>query len=289
MTDQIKLQIIEAVKVDRKKFKSQADHARKFGIKDAQYSRFFIKGELNNVIADDVLISIAMDLQLSLKNNSNLVIANTPTFVHITTQLQRCQNSAMSLMFCDKCDIGKTVAAVEYMKNNAGVVYVDCSQVKTARRLIKEIARLFGIDTKGSYEEVVKKLKFYLNNIINDPLIILDEFGDLKQEAYLEIKGLWNGTKGNCGWYAMGADGLKAKFERMMENKKVGFAELYSRFNGKDQNITESDQWIGREKEFTELQLAIIAKANGYTNIQQLIADSDGSLRRLSHVVAKYA
>lgn len=289
MTDQTKLQIIDAVKNDRLKYQTDADHARKFGIDASRYNQVFKAGKIDRLLSDDLWVSIAMDLRLKLSGKANLVIARTPTFDYITAQLRECQSKAMSLMFCDECDIGKTVAAEEYMRNNTNVVYIDCSQNKVAKHLIIEIARLFGIDIKGTYKSIYKRLVFYLNNVINNPLIILDEYGDLKQEAYLELKALWNATAGNCGWYAIGADGLSKKFERMMDNRRVGFAEMYSRFGGRFQGITHTKEWIGREEEFKMLQLTIIAQANGYKNIQKLIADSEGSLRRLGQIINKPA
>ncbi len=43
------------------------------------------------------------------------------------------------------------------------------------------------------------------------PLVVLDEAGDLQYEAFLELKALWNATEMCCGWYMMGADGLRRR------------------------------------------------------------------------------
>lgn len=56
-------------------------------------------------------------------------------------------------------------------------------------------------------------------------------------EAFLEIKAAWNGTEGCCSWYLMGADGFKAKLERGIEFKTVGFAEIRSRCGDKYNSI----------------------------------------------------
>lgn len=287
MDNQTKERIIEAVRKDREKYNTDADHARKFGLDTSRYSTVFNSGKYDKMLSDDHWVSIAMDLRLRLKNSSELVVAHTPTFDYITAQMRKCQEDAMSLMFCDKCDIGKTIAAEEYMRNNKNVVYVDCSQYKKPKSLVKTIARLFGVDTKGTLEVVEQRLKFHLNNVINNPLIILDEYGDINKECYMEVKSIWNGSKGSCAWYALGADGLRAKFEKGIENDVVGYAELFSRFGSRYQNITQSKDWIGRQEEFNQTQISIVAKANGFKNIQQALVDSQGSLRRLSYIAAR--
>ena len=70
---------------------------------------------------------------------------------------------------------------------------------------------------------------FYLKTL-NHPIIILDEAGDLQYDAFLEVKALWNATENYCGFYMMGADGLKEKMHRAINNRKVGYTEIFSRF-----------------------------------------------------------
>ena len=80
-----------------------------------------------------------------------------------------------------------TYAAVHYQRNHKNVVYIDCSQVKSKQKLIRKIAKSFGVGSTGKYDEVYEDLVFYLKQL-STPLIILDEAGDLHYEAFLEIK-----------------------------------------------------------------------------------------------------
>ena len=68
--------------------------------------------------------------------------------------------------------------------------------------------------------------------------ICIDEAGDLDYAAFLELKGLINGTIGRCGWYMMGADGLRAKIQRGINNHKVGYKEIFDRFASEFRGIT---------------------------------------------------
>ncbi|KAA6312859.1 hypothetical protein EZS27_036275, partial [termite gut metagenome] len=90
-------------------------------------------------------------------------------------------------------------------------------------------AKEFGVGCTGRYADVYEDLSYYLKTLPT-PMIILDEAGDLDYAAFLEIKALWNATEMCCGFYMMGADGLKEKIRRSIAGKKVGYTELFSRF-----------------------------------------------------------
>jgi DNA transposition AAA+ family ATPase len=248
------------------------------GINSAQLSRF-LKGELDNVVSDANLISIARKLDVQLREDLIWKTAETPVYMYIYTQLKACRDYSLSGLLCDIADIGKTHTAKCFVKENKNVVYVDCSQVKTKQKLIRQIAIELGLGHTGKYSDVYGDLVFYLRSIPN-PLIILDEAGDLDYPAFLELKALWNATEGCCGWFMMGADGLKTKIDSNLGRKKVGYTEIFSRFGSTYQKITPD----GKEaiENFTYAQIALITKANNENvDIKGMIAKANGSLRRV--------
>jgi type II secretory pathway predicted ATPase ExeA len=127
---------------------------------------------------------------------------------------------------------------------------------------------------------------YYIRSLDN-PLVILDEAGDLQYDAFLELKALWNATERACGWFMIGADGLKEKMRRAIDNKKVGFTELFSRYGKRYARITPE----GREENerFARIQAAQIIKANAPSNVdvQKMLAKTDGSLRRIYTEISK--
>jgi DNA transposition AAA+ family ATPase len=252
--------------------------ATSLGISAAQLSKVK-KGQIDKVLSDANWLTMARKFQVNLNPNQKpWVTAETPVYRYITAQLAMCQQNSLSALLVDDADIGKTHAAKEYAKRNKNVVYIDCSQVKSKQRLIREIAKQFGLGASGKYAEVYEDLVYYLNTLPN-PLIILDEAGDLDYPAFLELKALWNATERQCAWYMMGADGLKAKVHRGIDNQKVGFTEIYSRYGGRVQKITpiESTERAG----FKMQQAALIIKANNpEADIKTLTAKTNGSLRR---------
>jgi len=282
---EIKQRIIAEIASRKGNYKSQAAMARTLGINPAQMSRV-LKGEFENVLSDGNYISIARKLGIDLKQKEVWVTAKTRVFNFIWGQLESCQENSLSALLCDIADIGKTHTAKEYVKEHKNAIYIDCSQVKSKQRLIRKIAQEFGLIPAGKYIDVYEDLVFYLKSI-DSPLVILDEAGDLDYSAFLELKALWNATEHCVGWYMMGADGLKAKIDRNLNCKKVGYTELFSRFGSKYQRISPDGK--DAKDEFNREQVALIARANGVeaNYLQKVYASSGGSLRRIYIEVQK--
>ncbi len=283
ITKELKTRITDTIRQKLPMYPSAAKMAIAMGINNAQLSRV-LKGELDSVLSDANWISIARKLDVQINAEQPWKTAFTPTYVYIIKQLESCKDYSLSGLICDAPDIGKTHAAKEYVKFTKNAIYIDCAQTKTKQKLIRQIAKELGLGHTGKYSDVYGDLVFYLRSIPN-PLVILDEAGDLDYPAFLELKALWNATEGTCGWFMMGADGLKKKMETNLANKKVGYAEIFSRFGALYQKITPD----GKEayQDFVNTQIALIAQANNTGDVKTMIAKSAGSLRRLKKSILK--
>ena len=278
MTTDFKQKIVTAILKDADNYPSAAKQARALNINTAQLSRIK-KGELDRVLSDAKWIGIARRLNVTAGNRPAWNIAKTPAFEYISNQLALCQTNNVSAVLCDLPDIGKTFTAKYYCREHKNAVYIDCSQVKSKQKLIRKIAQEFGVEYTGRYADVYADLVFYLRSIEN-PLIVLDEAGDLDYPAFLELKALWNATEQSASYYMMGADGLRVKIERGKEHKKVGYAEIFSRFGDGFKRITPP----GKDdlRNFKQTQMALVAKANGLKEaLPKLYAKTGGSLRRV--------
>lgn len=283
LTTEFKERILKAIEADRTNFNTDNAQSIALGINNAQLSRIK-KGE-NNVLADEKWISIARKLKVSPNNAPEWKTAKTPTLDFILQQLEFCKQNSSAGLLCDEADIGKTHAAQLFAKSNKYTVYIDCSQVKSKQKLVRQIAKEFGMTHTGKYSEVYEDLVYYLN-VIEKPLVILDEAGDLDYPAFLELKALWNATERACGWYMMGADGLKVKINNNLGRRKVGYTEIFSRYGKSFQKVVPEGK--DAMEEFKKIQTALIAKANGSdANGQRLYAKTDGSLRKLRTEIQK--
>jgi DNA transposition AAA+ family ATPase len=290
ITTELKNRILEALAKSREMFAgSDAKFSVSIGINNAQYSRIK-NGDTDKVLSEAQWISMARRLDVSLGNAPEWKTANTPVFQFITAQLEMCQERSLSALLCDLSDIGKTYTAQHYARTHKMAVYVDCSQVKSKQKLIRFIAKSFGVGSGGRYADVYEDLVFYLKTLPS-PLIILDEAGDLDYTAFLELKALWNATEGAAGWYMMGADGLKEKMRRAIEGKKVGYTELFSRFGkryGKVIPVAKEDS-----EKMLAASAAMIIKANEQQQDVNVILrkcmgdDNLPSLRRIYKELSK--
>lgn len=260
-----KAKVREALLNRRKNFGgSDAQFAKIYGISGAIYSRLN-KGEIEKIISDSQWLSIGRELDINLRD-TNWKVVRTKVYENIEQSIKFCQDFSSSMILVDECGIGKTFCAKNIVKTLKNAFYVDCSQAKSKQQFVRLLAKTVGIDPKGKYVDVKANLKYYLIQL-QHPVIILDEAGDLEYTAFLEQKELWNATDGFCGWYMMGADGLKAKIQKGIDNKKVGFAEIFSRFS--DEYIRLTPAGIDDKIAFRNELLTQVATANA-SNISKV-------------------
>ena len=278
MNTETKQRVVEAMRTARTNYDSNAKMAVSLEISSSVLSRIF-NGEIEGLLTDAKWFSIARRLDVQLRDEPVWVTAKTPAYQFIYAQLLACQKNSLSGLLCDVADLGKTHTARCFVKENKYAVYIVCSQVKSKQKLIRQIAKELGLGNTGKYSDVYADLVFYLRSIPN-PIIILDEAGDLDYPAFLELKALWNATEGACGWYMMGADGLREKIKRGKDLSKVGFSEIFRRYGSRYQKVTPDG--ADAYDDFVREQVAMVAKANNpYVNIPAMIAKVNGSLTRV--------
>lgn len=281
----IKERILAAITADRENYPSDNKHAVALGISPSVYNAIK-KGNYDRQVSDAGWVGMARRLGVVLRQEMEWKVADTPTYRFIGAQLALCQESGVSAILCDIPNIGKTFTARAYVKTHKNAIYIDCSQVKTKRKLVRKIAKEFGVTNVGRYYDVYEDLVAYMKTL-DTPLVILDEAGDLQYEAFLELKALWNATERCCGWYMMGADGLKAKIDRNVEGMKVGYAEMLSRFGDTYSRVTPEDE--KERRKFLKAQASIVAKVNAPegANVMQIVNGSGGGLRRVYTEIEK--
>ena len=278
LTTDIRKRILAAISANRTNYPSDARHAAVLGISASVYNQLK-KGQTDKALSDANWVNIARRLDVNLREGIEWKGARTATFKYISAQLEACQERSLSVILCDLPNIGKTYTARWYVNEHRNAVYIDCSQVKTKRALVRKIAKEFGVGATGKYQDTYEDLVYYLRSM-ERPLVVLDEAGDLAYEAFLELKALWNATEMCCGWYMMGADGLAAKINRNVEGKKVGYAEIFSRYGGKYSRVTPEQE--DDRRAFLNEQARIVATVNAPVgaDIGQIVRKCDGGLRR---------
>ncbi|MEH6407192.1 MAG: ATP-binding protein [Leeuwenhoekiella sp.] len=268
LTHEFKNKVLQAMLEDRKTFGgTDTAYAKTLGINSSAFSRLK-GGETERILSDSSWLTIGNILQVTMRENT-WKVARTKVYTEIEDNLQECKNKSQSMILVDDCGIGKTFCARHIVRRMKNSFYIDCSQAKTRIQFVKFLARTLGVDDKGKHIEVKSNIKYALN-ILDTPLIVLDEAGDLDYSTLLILKELWNSSEGNVGWYMMGADGLRSKMKKGINNHKVGFAELFSRFSEKF--ITLTPQGVDDRRNFYAQLIGDVAVANTKgANINTLI------------------
>jgi hypothetical protein len=259
LPENFKTRALEALLEARKNYDgSDSAFAKTWNINSSVYSRIKNGEPTEGLLKDSHWIHIGRELGIST-NERQWKMARTEVFTMIEQDVLFCKEYSKGRICVDDCGIGKTFTAKYLSRSIKNCFYVDASQAKSKQLFIRLIARQLGIDSTGKYVQVKSDLKYYIK-MLPQPIIIIDEAGDLEYTAFLELKELWNATESACGWYLMGADGLRSKITKGISNKKVGFRELFSRYSERYTTIVPVDR---REKtEFYKNMITQVLSVN---------------------------
>ncbi|MDP1708262.1 MAG: ATP-binding protein [Gammaproteobacteria bacterium] len=229
--------------------------------------------DYNGLLKDPKWIGLGRSLGV-LTRTRKWNTVRTDVFETIEEDIKFCKQYSKARIFVDDCAIGKTYTAKYLAAQLPNTFYVDCSQCKTHPQFVRQLALAIGVDHKGPLLDVSDTIRYWLTSL-ERPIVILDEAGDLNVAAFLELKSLWNATENACGWYMMGADGLRAKIDRGYNNKRLGYAEIFSRFSEKYSTVVP----VGKEakKDFYQRIITQVLRANM----------DDSQLKHLGEIVTK--
>lgn len=282
----LKIQVLQAIRKELSRVKSismkgyNRQVARTLGISETTISRVG-KGE-DVAIGEASLIRVAEILGLTW------IKAETEVYEKIRKHILYCQQSATSTILVDGCGIGKTYSAKQVQRNLENCYYVDASQCKTRTLFAKALAEAIGVSLRIEVRGKVKEIRNYngIKSAVKDALanrtkqvVIIDEAGDLDYQAFCDIKEYWNATKGVCGWYLMGADGLRHKIEQGRKREIQSFEETFSRFAANYKRITPIED--SKRLEFYKTLAEQILRAN-YKN-----SGAVGSMNKIKDAFSK--
>lgn len=242
--------------------------ARKYGMSASVWSAIR-NGIIDKQLSPQKWLNIASMLGVQASNRT-WRMARTEVFDAIEQGVMACKEYGWGMIFVDKCAIGKTYSAKYLTKTVKNCFYVDGSQCKTKILFSRTLAQTIGVDSSGRYQDVKARIKNALN-VLEKPVVIIDEAGDLEYNAFLDLKEYYNATEGSCGWYMMGANGLRKKITDGISRESVGFEEIFSRFSDAYAHIvpTNKDEQI----EFYRRLLTTVLAANmqDKTNLAKLV------------------
>lgn len=240
LTTDYKERVVKALMDARGSYSgTDVDYARKWGIDKTVYARLK-KGYQDGLLSAGKYMEIGMELNVSTKDRK-WNMARTEVFNVISAEVMFCKQYSKGKIFVDKCAIGKTYTAKYLAKTVPNCFYVDMSQTKSPTAFARSLARAVGADHKGGIFAVKERIKYYLK-LLPSPVIIIDEAGDINVKMVAELKEYYNALDGFCGWYVLGANGLRAKLDKGVERETPGYEELFSRLSDKYSHVVPKDK-----------------------------------------------
>lgn len=213
-----------------------------------------------SLVGDNKWIKLARIVRFDRRKTTEWKTANTDVFQYVWKQLETCQNESITAILCDDAGIGKTYTAEIFAKKNKYAFHIDCCASPGKASFVRAIAQAVGVGRYGKLNELIDDSVYALSQMEN-PILILDEAGDLEHNAIMILKRLYNALKGVCGFYLIGADGMKKKINNGIINEKLGFIEIFSRF-GKSYKSVLPKLPVHKQKVIIEMAEQI-AEANG--------------------------
>lgn len=247
---------------------SDSIYSKKLGINKSIFSRLK-SGEIEGIISDAKWLNLGSMFGVTV-DSRKWKTAKTAVFKLIEEEILFCKEYSKSLICADECGIGKTHAAKYLSLQLRNAFYIDCKQAKTSHQFIRQLARIIGVDSQGRYADVKNSLKYYLS-VLTRPVVIADDAGYLKYDAYMEMLELIDATEGVCGWYQIGDDSLREKIERGINHKKVGYRAMFSRNGNRYTTIipVNKDEKIAFYKKM--LRDVLTLNADEGINVDELI------------------
>ena len=270
-------------------FESRAKYAVSLGITGSDLSNIEnAKWKKNDrLLSAQKWIRIAQRVGFEFSPKQRWVTAPTMTYRMITKQLEMCRKEGLCAIFCDEAGIGKTHAVREFASQTTNAFYINGGAHPRKLSFIRALAQSVGINSdKQSTEQTLNDTITYLKALAN-PVIIIDEAGDLDNTTYLLLKHIYNELEFVCGMYMIGARGLKKRIDSAIRNRTNGFEEVFSRFGSRYSAVLPID--IKARREFIRIEAETVAETNGLKNVEKLnkLLNAECDLRRIRREVIK--
>lgn len=275
LTPQIKQSVVDTLLRDMQErgFSSQSAYARYIqNLLDIKFDKsafsLIKKADGRNAIKESSWLRLAKHFRLL--GDSQWVTAETETYKTIHLALDLCRENGIWQVLCDGAGLGKSYAAIEYAKaHKETVIYVDCSECGTKNDFITSLAARFGLERTSTYTKLWREVMDELL-LLDRPLLLLDEFGDVADSVITLLKTLYNradaGDHMDLGCYCIGANNLQKRLTDGRKRNKQSYAEFWSRFDNKITDL-KFDPQIKVRREQIQLEVQAIVDRNLPTDL----------------------
>ncbi|MHB8207786.1 AAA family ATPase [Mucilaginibacter sp.] len=138
-------------------------------------------------------------------------------------------NSFMTGLIADT-GMGKTTALTSYSHRSKNTFYVSYDKTMKPRQFFAALLKEMAIQFEGNINEMVNRISDELN-VMDSPLIIIDEAGKITHTMILYLQVLKDKTYLSCGIVLAGMPYFKSNLIKLSNKQREGYAEFYRRIN----------------------------------------------------------
>lgn len=190
------------------------------------------KEDGRNAIKDSTWMILAR--HFNLLGESSWQAVQTHVYETMFQYMETCKRYGLWRVVCDHASFGKTFAARQFAAiNKKTVVYVKCGDCPSRGDFIRTLSTQLGVVRTSSLQQTWNDTVDALL-LLDKPLLILDEFGDVQDSIITLLKSLYNkadmGTHLAIGVLHIGADNLEKRLFDGRRGRRPSYAEYWSRF-----------------------------------------------------------
>lgn len=126
--------------------------------------------------------------------------------------------------------LGKTTALKRYNNDNINTFYTLATPSMCKGDFINALMKSAGLDEGGT---IHRRITCYVNYLrsLSSPLIIVDDFGKLKENSLFLIQEIYDMMDGNVGLIMAGTEAAKRDFLKKASRDRGGYRELKRRIS----------------------------------------------------------
>lgn len=154
----------------------------------------------------------------------------TKDFTAIENLCLSARNNALMIGLLADTGMSKTTALVNYSQRNPNTFYVSYDKTMRPRQFFSALLKEMGISFDGNLNEMVNMIANEIN-VLENPLILIDEAGKLTHTMLLYLQVLKDKTPLSCGYVLAGMPYFRQNLIKYCNKQKEGYAEFLRRVN----------------------------------------------------------
>lgn len=192
----------------------------------AKGNEFIGKAKIADKYYEAIALAIGFKLEKTYWNHFN-----TFNFKQSIITFENAREKKIRLGIDGDTGLGKSYAAEKYKQKYPSQVFlVKCSGIENSKEFAINFAIEVGVATTGTKGAIVKRACDKLNNLGNDPVLIIDEFENSKAGNIPTVKAIADMLQGRAAIIVIGID-VQKMLSKAAEKRKNGFIQTNRRWS----------------------------------------------------------